>query len=74
MLEPHPNECILATAGLDHDVKIWMATGEIFNDLEKLNKVYLEEGNSSNWGYQLCKLFVATISEKFYSEYFLVVT
>ncbi|XP_047130648.1 DDB1- and CUL4-associated factor 8 isoform X1 [Hydra vulgaris] len=38
VLEPHPNECILATAGLDHEVKIWMPTGEGFNDLEKLNK------------------------------------
>ena len=38
VLEPHPSCSILATAGLDHQVKIWEPIGEKF-----ANKDHLEE-------------------------------
>ena len=38
-LEPHPNAPILATSGLDHDIKLWLPTGEEPTALEGLKKV-----------------------------------
>ena len=40
VLEPHPHSTVLATSGLDHDVKIWAPTAEKPTDLEGLEKVY----------------------------------
>ena len=39
MLEPHPNIPILATSGLDNDVKIWSPTAEHPHKMEGLMKV-----------------------------------
>lgn len=36
VLEPHPNYPILATSGLDSDVKIWCPLSEQINSLENL--------------------------------------
>lgn len=38
-LEPHPFAPILATSGLDHDVKIWLPTAEEPTSLDGLKKV-----------------------------------
>lgn len=38
VLEPHPNCCVLATAGLDHDIKIWQPLGKPFCENDKLDK------------------------------------
>ena len=38
VLEPHPNCCVLATAGLDHDIKLWQPLGTAFSDNDKLDK------------------------------------
>jgi len=38
VLEPHPTCCILATAGLDHQVKLWQPTGEKFDNFQTLEK------------------------------------
>ena len=38
VLEPHPTSCMLATSGLDHDVKVWAPTGKA-TDLDGLGKV-----------------------------------
>lgn len=39
VLEPHPTCCILATAGLDHDIKLWQPLGLPFDaEDEKLKK------------------------------------
>ncbi|XP_070551794.1 DDB1- and CUL4-associated factor 8-like [Ptychodera flava] len=37
-LEPHPTYSVLATSGLDHDVKIWAPTAEEPTKLEDLNQ------------------------------------
>jgi WD repeat-containing protein 42A len=39
VLEPHPSLPVLATSGLDHDVKIWMPLSEEPTKLEGLDKV-----------------------------------
>lgn len=39
VLEPHPTAPVLATSGLDHDVKIWAPTAENPTDLKGLGKV-----------------------------------
>lgn len=39
VLEPHPHAPVLATSGLDHDVKIWAPTAEKPTTLKGLNKV-----------------------------------
>ena len=40
VLEPHPTSCILATSGLDHDIKVWEPLGTPFSDEnEKLKQV-----------------------------------
>ena len=39
VLEPHPCLPILATSGLDNDVKIWTPTNTEYNDLSKLPEV-----------------------------------
>lgn len=38
VLEPHPTCCVLATAGLDHDIKLWQPLGTPFSEGEKLEK------------------------------------
>lgn len=38
-LEPHPHLPVLATSGLDHDVKIWAPTSEAGNGLSGLTEV-----------------------------------
>ena len=38
VLEQHPSACILATSGLDHDVKLWTPTGKA-TDLDGLASV-----------------------------------
>lgn len=38
VLEPHPTCCVLATAGLDHDIKLWQPLGKSFCENEKLEK------------------------------------
>ncbi|XP_069797472.1 DDB1- and CUL4-associated factor 8 [Narcine bancroftii] len=38
-LEPHPHLPVLATSGLDHDVKIWAPTSEVGNGLTGLTEV-----------------------------------
>ena len=38
-LEPHPSAPILATSGLDHDIKLWLPTGEEPTALDGLKKV-----------------------------------
>lgn len=45
-LEPHPFAPILATSGLDHDVKIWLPTAEEPTSLDGLKNVIKE--NDSN--------------------------
>lgn len=40
-IEPHPNMPILATSGLDDDIKIWVPSCENEPDLSKLRKVSL---------------------------------
>lgn len=39
VLEPHPHYPILATAGLDHDIKIWMPNAPSDNKLANLKKI-----------------------------------
>jgi WD repeat-containing protein 42A len=39
VLEPHPSFPILATSGLDYDVKVWSPIGEELNDLKNLPDV-----------------------------------
>ena len=39
VLEPHPYAPVLATSGLDHDVKIWAPTAEKPTTLKGLSKV-----------------------------------
>lgn len=39
MLEPHPHIPVLATSGLDDDVKIWVPTCEEDPDLPNLDQV-----------------------------------
>lgn len=39
VLEPHPNFPILATSGLDSDIKIWSPTNETSNPLDNLADV-----------------------------------
>lgn len=41
VLEPHPFAPILATSGLDHDVKIWAPTSDEPSVLPNLKKVGL---------------------------------
>ena len=44
MLEPHPSLPVLATSGLDDDVKIWMPTSNKDipkDDIEKVRDVYI---------------------------------
>ena len=38
-LEPHPNAPILATSGLDHDIKLWVPTAEEPTALDGLKNV-----------------------------------
>lgn len=38
-LEPHPHLPVLATSGLDHDVKIWAPTAETSTELTGLKDV-----------------------------------
>ena len=38
-LEPHPNAPVLATSGLDHDVKLWLPTAEQPTALDGLKTV-----------------------------------
>lgn len=38
VLEPHPDCCVLATSGLDHDIKIWQPLGKPFVNTEELKK------------------------------------
>ncbi|XP_006815197.1 DDB1- and CUL4-associated factor 8-like [Saccoglossus kowalevskii] len=38
-LEPHPSTAVLATSGLDHDVKIWSPTAEEPTDLDGLKRI-----------------------------------
>jgi len=38
-LEPHPNAPVLATSGLDHDVKLWLPTAEEPTALDGLKNV-----------------------------------
>lgn len=38
-LEPHPHLPVLATSGLDHDVKIWAPTAENPTELAGLKEV-----------------------------------
>jgi hypothetical protein len=39
VLEPHPNAPILATSGLDHDIKVWMPMAPQPTKLEGLKRV-----------------------------------
>ncbi len=39
VLEPHPHGPVLATSGLDHDVKIWAPTAKEHTNLEGLRQV-----------------------------------
>lgn len=39
VLEPHPHFAILATSGLDHDVKVWMPLAEEPTSLGGLDEV-----------------------------------
>ena len=39
MLEPHPNVPVLATSGLDHDIKIFLPTAGHPTDLKDLSDV-----------------------------------
>lgn len=39
VLEPHPSFPIIATSGLDSNVKIWMPLSDEYNDLKDLPKV-----------------------------------
>eukprot|EP00794_Sanderia_malayensis_P010923 gene10923-12084_t len=54
VLEPHPTSCVLATSGLDHDVKIWIPTGPVtdLHGLEKQIKLNSDERESENSGMQ----------------------
>ena len=38
-LEPHPNAPILATSGLDHDIKLWVPTAKEPTSLDGLKNV-----------------------------------
>ncbi|XP_066917856.1 DDB1- and CUL4-associated factor 8-like [Clytia hemisphaerica] len=38
VLEPHPTSCILATSGLEHNIKIWSPVGQSFKSNEELDK------------------------------------
>lgn len=55
-LEPHPHLPVLATSGLDHDVKIWAPTAETPAELTGLKEVgglrVAQEASSalSGWG------------------------
>ena len=40
VLEPHPNFPVMATSGLDSDIKIWTPTSETPNTLDNLADVY----------------------------------
>ena len=43
-MEPHPNLPILATSGLDDDVKIWLPTSNKETSFEDIEKVgYMNE-------------------------------
>ncbi len=39
VLEPHPNIPVVATSGLDHDVKIWAPTANEYTQLDSLKQV-----------------------------------
>ena len=41
-LESHPSSAVLATSGLDHDVKVWMPTAKESSKLEGLKRVSLD--------------------------------
>lgn len=43
VLEPHPNCCVLATSGLDPDIKIWTPTGQVFDTGDKKLKDQMKE-------------------------------
>ena len=43
VLEPHPHAPVLATSGLDNDVKIWSPTAEHPTKLTGLRKVRLSQ-------------------------------
>jgi WD repeat-containing protein 42A len=45
VLEPHPIFPILATSGLDSDVKIWSPLSEEYNNLENLTEVSKKNSN-----------------------------
>lgn len=38
-LEPHPNAPVLATSGLDHDIKLWLPTAKEPTALDGLKNV-----------------------------------
>ena len=38
-LEPHPTAPVLATSGLDHDIKLWVPTAEKPTSLDGLENV-----------------------------------
>lgn len=44
VLEPHPHFAILATSGLDHDVKVWMPLAEEPTSLSGLEEVVRKNG------------------------------
>jgi hypothetical protein len=46
VLEPHPNFPILATSGLDNDVKVWSPTAEETNKMEDYSEVILNNQRS----------------------------
>ncbi|XP_062578440.1 DDB1- and CUL4-associated factor 8-like [Saccostrea cucullata] len=51
VLEPHPFAPVLATSGLDHDVKIWAPTAEeptVLPNLKKTTKKNKKERNEEN--------------------------
>jgi len=46
VLEPHPSTCVLATAGLEHNIKVWSPVGDHFKSDKELEKI-IEENKSA---------------------------
>ena len=59
MLEPHPNLPILATSGLDHDIKVWTPTATKPATLEDIKKV-----QPYRWGIYLFIMVAAILMSK----------
>lgn len=69
VLEPHPHIPVLATSGLDDDIKIWVPTCEedpLLPNLEQVCKIKFDIGNCSSLVVSCCS--VVLLSPLYVSE------